>query len=144
MLQTDDDLRALFDRTQRIALVGASKKPERPSNEVMAFLLASGFEVVPVNPGFAGEMLMGQMTYASLSDIPGPIDMVDVFREKSALPAITDEAIAIGAKSLWFQLDLVDHDCATRAEAAGLDMVMNRCPAIDIPRLNWHRNTHPK
>ena len=97
MLKTDEDIRALFDKTQRIALVGASKKPERPSNEVMAFLLASGFEVIPVNPGFAGEELMGQMTCASLSDITGPIDMVDVFREKSALPAITDEAIKVGS-----------------------------------------------
>ncbi len=139
MLTQDDDIRALFDSTQRIALVGASKKPERASNEVMGFLLAMGFQVVPVNPGFAGEELMGQMTYASLSDIPGPIDMVDVFREKSALPAITDEAISIGAKALWFQLDLIDHDCAARAEAAGLKMVMDRCPAIEIPRLGWSR-----
>ncbi len=139
MLKTNEDIRALFDKTQRIALVGASKKPERPSNEVMAFLLASGFEVIPVNPGFAGEELMGQMTYASLSDIPGPIDMVDVFREKSALPGITDEAIKVGANALWFQLNLIDYDCEARAEAAGLQIVMDRCPAIEIPRLNWLR-----
>jgi len=139
MLTTDDQIRTLFTETTRIAIVGASKNKARASNEVMEYLLSLGFDVVPVNPGFAGEQLMGQMTYASLADIPGKVDMVDVFREASALPAVTDEAIAIGAKSLWFQLNLINHECEAKAEAAGMKVVMDRCPHIEIPRLNWSR-----
>lgn len=133
----DAALKALFDNTQTIALIGASPKPHRASNEVMGFLLAHGFTVYPVNPGQAGKEILGQKVYASLADVPGPVDMVDVFREKAALPTITDQAIQHGAKSLWFQLDLVDHDAAAKANAAGLTVVMDRCPAIEIPRLGW-------
>lgn len=139
MLTSNDDIRTLLNETHRIALVGASKKPHRDSHEVMAFLLDQGFDVVPVNPGFAGEPLLGQMTYAALADIPGPVDMVDVFRETGALPGVTDEAIAIGAKSIWFQLGLMNKDCEQRAEAAGMKIVMDRCPKIEIPRLHWSR-----
>lgn len=138
---TNDDaaLMALFDATKTIALIGASPKPHRASNEVMGFLLSHGFTVYPVNPGQAGQEILGQTVYATLDDVPGPVDMVDVFREKSALPALTDQAIQHGAKALWFQLDLVDHDAAAKANAAGMTVVMDRCPAIEIPRLGWAR-----
>lgn len=135
----DAAFKALFDNTQSIALIGASPKPERASHRVMAFLLAQGFTVLPVNPGQAGKEILDQTVYATLDDVPGPVDMVDVFREKSALPAITDQAIAHGAKSLWFQLDLIDHDAAAKANDAGMTVVMDRCPAIEIPRLGWSR-----
>ncbi|MGB0922415.1 MAG: CoA-binding protein [Alphaproteobacteria bacterium] len=135
----DAALTALFDSTQTIALIGASPKPHRASNEVMGFLLAHGFTVYPVNPGQAGKEILGQKVYATLADVPGPVDMVDVFREKAALPALTDQAIAHGTKALWFQLDLVDHKAAAKAQEAGMTVVMDRCPAIEIPRLGWRR-----
>jgi hypothetical protein len=130
----DDAIRALLSRVRRIALVGASAKPDRPSHGVMRFLLRHGYAVVPVNPGLAGQMLLDQPVVATLAEA-GPVDMVDVFREASAAPAIAREAVAIGAGALWLQLGVISAEAASIARAAGLVFVQDRCPAIDIPRL---------
>lgn len=120
-----------------IALVGASPNPERPSNRVMAFLLRKGYRVIPVNPGQAGKEIHGQLVHARLADISEPIDMVDVFRAASALPALVDEVLALNPlpKVIWGQLSVRDDRAAERAEAAGIKVVMERCPAIEYPRL---------
>jgi len=141
MTERYDDafLRNVLTGTKVIALVGASPKPERPSHGVMRFLQRHGFKVIPVNPGLAGQTLNGERVYASLKEIPqaetGRIDMVDIFRnsEAAAVPAL--EAIDIGAKTVWMQLDVVNEPAAAKVRAAGLNVVMNRCPAIEIPRL---------
>lgn len=135
-------LRDLFNRTRTIALVGASPKPERPSNRVMAFLLDRGFHVIPVNPGQAGGKIHDQKVYAQLADIPEPIDMVDIFRNSEDAGGVVDEAIAVNAKAVWMQLNVIDEDAAKRAQDAGLTVVMNRCPAIEIPQLfvaDWRK-----
>jgi uncharacterized protein len=123
--------------TRTIALVGASPKPDRPSFGVMRFLLSRGYTVIPVNPGQAGKEILGQMTYATLADIPGPIDMVDVFRAPEYLGAVVDEALGLDVRpaTIWTQLGVRDDDAAAKAEAAGIDVVMDRCPAIEYPRL---------
>jgi len=142
---TDDPdalLRSLLSRVKVIAMPGASLKPERPSNGVMQFLQSRGYRVIPVNPGQAGKTLLGERIYARLADIPEQIDMVDIFRNQAALGRMTDEAIAAGAKAIWMQLGLIDHAAATRAEAAGLTVIMNRCPAIEIPRLFGSADPH--
>lgn len=139
---SDALLRALLSSVQVIAMPGASLKPERPSNGVMRFLQSRGYRVIPVNPGQAGKTLLGERVYARLADIPGKIDMVDVFRAQAALGRTTDEAIAVGAKAVWMQLGLIDEDAAARAEAAGLTVIMNRCPAIEIPRLFGEADPH--
>jgi predicted CoA-binding protein len=134
-LTMDRDIARVLSTTRTIALLGASAKPSRPSYEVMAFLLQQGYEVLPVNPGLAGQTLQGRLVYAQLADIPKTIDMVDVFRNAAYLPAIVAEACAIGAKTLWTQLEVVDEQAAATAKNAGIEVIMNRCPAIEIPRL---------
>lgn len=134
-LDKDDDIRALLRQTQRIAMVGASNKPDRPSYGVMRFLLDQGYEVIPVNPVLAGQTIHGQMVAAQLADIAPAVDMVDIFRASDAAGAVVDEAIAHGAQSVWMQLGVVDAVAAVRAEAAGLNVVMDRCPKIEIARL---------
>jgi len=134
-LETDQDIARLLTETKRIALVGASAKPERASNRVLKFLIEQGYDVVPINPGMAGQKLHGVEVIASLDDMEAPIDMVDIFRNSHAAGVVIDEAIAVGAKSVWTQLDVINEPAAERAEAAGLDVVMDRCPKIEIPRL---------
>lgn len=131
----DSYIAGILDRTRVIALVGASPKPDRDSHEVMQFLQRRGYRVIPVNPQVAGTTILGETCVATLAEIAEPIDMVDVFRRSEAVPAIVDEAIAVGAKALWLQLGVVHAEAAARAEAAGLAVVMDRCPKIEIFRL---------
>lgn len=125
----------LLDETRTIALVGISDRPGRASYSVMAFLQDHGYRVLPVNPQIAGEHVHGEFVWGRLSDIGVPIDMVDIFRRSDAAGEAVDEAIAAGAKSVWMQIGVIDEAAAARAEAAGLKVVMDRCPAIEIPRL---------
>jgi uncharacterized protein len=136
---SDDYLRYILTSARTIAVVGASPRPQRPSHGVMRFLQRHGYRAIPVNPFAASEEILGERVYASLAEIPreltGPIDMVDIFRRSEAAGAVVDEAIAIGAKTVWMQLDVRDDAAAARAEAKGIEVVMDRCPAIEIPRL---------
>ena len=134
---------ALFERifaeTKTIAVVGASPKPERPSHGVMRFLQSRGYHCVPVNPGQAGGKINGETVYARLSDIPVKVDMVDVFRRSEEAGTVVDQAIAIGAKTVWMQLGVRNDAAAARGEKAGLTVVMDHCPAIELPRLEAKR-----
>ena len=134
-LTRDEDIKALLERTRTIALVGASDRPDRPSNRVMAMLQGHGYRVLPVNPQITGEHLHGEFVWRDLAQIGEPIDMVDIFRRPQAAGEAVDEAIAAGAKAVWMQLGVINAEAAARAEAAGLQVVMDRCPAIEIPRL---------
>ncbi len=133
--ESDATIRRLLTPPRRIALVGASAKPWRASHEVMRFLLDRGFHVTPVNPGLAGQTLHGATVVARLEDA-GPLDMIDVFRNASHVSVLVDDAIRLGASSIWMQLGVVDHDAAGRARAAGLTVVMDRCPVIEDRRLH--------
>ncbi|WP_419809848.1 CoA-binding protein [Sphingomonas sp.] len=134
-LTADADIRDLLATARTIALVGASHRPDRPSYRVMASLQAHGYRVIPVNPQITGEHIHGEFVFRDLHQLGDAIDIVDIFRRSDAAGAVVDEAIAIGAKAVWMQLDVIDEAAAARAEAAGLKVVMDRCPAIDIPRL---------
>ena len=134
-LTADEDIKALLDGARTIALVGASDRPDRPSNGVMAKLQAHGYRVIPVNPQITGEHIHGEFVFRDLAQLGDPIDIVDIFRRSSDAGQAVDDAIAIGAKAVWMQLGVTDDAAAARAEAAGLKVVMNRCPAIEIPRL---------
>jgi O-acetylhomoserine (thiol)-lyase len=132
---TDAKLRGILASVRTIAMVGASSNWNRPSYFVMKYLQGKGYRVIPVNPGTAGKELLGERIYASLREIPDPIDMVDVFRASDAVGPIVDDAIAIGARIVWMQLGVRNDEAAAKAEAAGLDVVMNRCPKIEFGRL---------
>ncbi|MFX0541412.1 CoA-binding protein [Roseovarius sp. S4756] len=134
---TDDTIRQILKSTRRIALVGASANPARPSHGVMRFLLGKGYEVVPVNPGLAGQTLLGQEVVAHLADIEGDIDMVDVFRSPEHVPGVVDEALAAlpNLQTIWMQLGVVHEEAAETARARGVEVIMDRCPAIEYPRL---------
>jgi uncharacterized protein len=134
MQNLDDHLRDILTSVKTIAVVGWSPKSDRPSHSVAAFLKRRGYRVIPVNPGQAGQVALGEEVRATLADA-GPVDMVDIFRRSEEAGAVVDEAIAAGAKVVWMQLGVIDEAAAARARAAGLRVVMNRCPAIEIPRL---------
>lgn len=142
-LERDDDIRQLLRSVKTIAMVGASANPDRPSHEVMAFLQARGYRVIPVNPGLAGQQLRGERVFASLGDIGEPVDMVDIFRSPEAAGEAVDEAIAIGAGAVWMQLGVINPHAAQRAEAAGLKVVMDHCPKIEIARLGLQGPIRP-
>ncbi len=132
---SDDHVRSVLTSAKSIAVVGFSNNPDRASHHVTEFLIRQGYDVWPVNPGLAGKEALGRTVVASLADVPVPIDMVDVFRNSEAAGAVVDEAIAVGAKIVWMQLGVRNDEAAARAEKAGLTVIMNRCPAIEIPRL---------
>ncbi|HTY67139.1 MAG TPA: CoA-binding protein [Alphaproteobacteria bacterium] len=133
---TDDYIRGILRRVRTIAMVGASPNWNRPSYFAMKYLQHKGYRVIPVNPVAAGQSILGEKVYATLKDIPDPVDMVDIFRNSDAAGPITDEAIAIGAKVVWMQLGVRNDAAKDRAEAAGLTVVMNRCPKIEYGRLH--------
>ena len=134
-LTSDAEIKALLESVRTIALVGASDRPDRPSYRVMQSMQAHGYRVIPVNPQITGEHVHGEFVFRELSQLGDPIDMVDIFRNSAAAGEAVDQAIAAGAKSVWMQLGVINEEAAARAEAAGLKVVMNRCPAIEIPRL---------
>lgn len=127
----------ILNSVKTVAIVGASANEVRPSFFVTKYLIDKGYTVFPVNPGHAGKEILGRMTYAKLSDIPEPIDMVDIFRASAAVPPIVDEALALDPlpKVIWMQLTVRNDEAAAKAEAAGLKVVMNRCPKIEYARL---------
>lgn len=131
---TDQEIRDLLLGTRRIAVVGASDRPGRPSHGVFRFLLDRGYDAVPVNPALAGRPVHGVPSVAALAEA-APLDMVDVFRRSAEAGAVVDEAIRLGARSVWLQLGVADEAAAARARAAGLAVVMDRCPAIEWRRL---------
>lgn len=134
-LTVDQDIADLLSETRTVALVGISDRPDRASYGVMRTLQEHGYRVLPVNPQLAGEHVHGEFVWARLADIGVPIDMVDIFRRSEAAGEVVDEAIAAGAKAVWMQLGVINPEAAERAEAAGLKVVMDHCPAIELRRL---------
>jgi predicted CoA-binding protein len=134
-LTSDEDIAALLAETRTIAMIGASDRPSRPSYGVMGFLQDHGYRVIPVNPQITGEHVHGEYVWRELSQIAEPIDLVDVFRRREAAGDAVDQAIAAGAKAVWMQLGVINEEAAERAEAAGLKVVMDRCPVIEIRRM---------
>ena len=134
-LTSDAEIKDLLESARTIALVGASDRPSRPSYGVMKRLQDHGYRVIPVNPQITGEHIHGEFVFRDLAQLGDPIDIVDIFRNSAAAGEVVDQAIAVGAKAVWMQLGVIDQLAAARAEAAGLKVVMDRCPAIDIPRL---------
>ena len=138
-LTDEREIAELLGRTRTIAMIGASDRPDRPSYGVMKFLQDWGYRVIPVNPQIPGEHVHGEYVWRELAQIGEPIDMVDIFRRPQAAGEAVDEAIAAGAKAVWMQIGVVNQEAAARAEAAGLQVVMDRCPKIEIPRLGVPR-----
>ncbi|MDQ3246357.1 MAG: CoA-binding protein [Pseudomonadota bacterium] len=138
-LTRDEDITELLTSARTIALVGASDRPDRASYGVMRFLQNHGYRVFPVNPQITGEHVHGEYVWRELGQIGVPIDIVDIFRRPQAAGEAVDEAIAIGAKAVWLQIGVINAEAAARAEAAGLKVVMDRCPKIEIPRLRLQR-----
>jgi predicted CoA-binding protein len=128
-------IKEVLDEVKTIAVVGASANQDRDSYKVMQVLMQHGYEVFPINPNEVGNFILGQPCYADLSSVSGKIDMVDVFRASDAVMGVTKEAIAIGASVLWTQLDIVHKEAAELAEQAGLKVVMDRCPKIELAKL---------
>ena len=142
-LTTDEEIAELLANTRTIALVGASDRPDRPSYGVMKFLQDHGYRVFPVNPTITGEHVHGEYVWRELFQIGEPIDLVDIFRNSKNAGDAVDQAIAVGAKAVWMQLGVINEEAAERAEAAGLKVAMDRCPAIEIPRLGLVRQEVP-
>ncbi len=132
--EEDTAIKRILGETRRIALVGASNRPNRPSYEVMQFLLAQGYDVTPVNPGLAGLLIHNQRVVATLEEA-APLDMVDLFRDPADLDDDVTEAIRLGAKTIWMQIGVINQRAAMEARNAGLNVIMNRCPKTEIPRL---------
>jgi hypothetical protein len=139
-LYPDDLLKSILRATKVIAMVGSSANEMRPSYFAMKYLLDKGFTVIPVNPGMAGQKVLGQTVYASLKDLPAPVDMVDIFRASDAAPAVVREALGekdrLGIKTIWMQLGIISEEAAALAREAGLTVVMDRCPKIEYGRLS--------
>ncbi len=140
---TDAEIATLLRSARVFAVVGASPKPDRPVYGVMERLIANGYRVVPINPGQAGSEILGQKVYASLADMPAPADIVDVFRASDAALAVVEDAIGqkdrLGLKAVWMQMGVINEDAAQRAHDAGLTVVMDRCPKIELGRLGITR-----
>ena len=134
-LTRDEDIAELLTNARTIAMVGASDRPERASYGVMKFLQDRGYRVIPVNPQITGEHVHGELVWRELAQIGVPIDIVDIFRRPDAAGDAVDQAIFVGAKAVWMQLGVINEEAAARGEAAGLKVVMDRCPKIEIPRL---------
>jgi len=134
---SDDFLKTILRRARRIAVVGVSMNPVRPSYYVARYLSLKGYEVVPVNPGHAGEQLFGTKVVGSLAEIEGPVDMVDVFRRPEHVPPIVDQALALfpQLQTIWLQIGVVHEGAAATAQSKGVDVVMDRCPKIEYQRL---------
>jgi len=135
VIYSDELIRRTLTDSPVIAMVGASPRSDRASYRVMRYLLGKGHKVYPINPTCAGEVILGQKVLAGLAEVPEPVQMVDIFRRSSLAGDAVDEAIAIGAKSVWMQLGVIDDAAATRAEKAGLTVIMDRCPVIEYRRL---------
>ncbi len=136
-MTSDQTLRDILQGTKTIALVGWSPNPDRPSHRVGAYLAGRGYRVIPVNPGQAGQTALGEVVCAQVSDIAEPVDMVDIFRRSDAVLPVVQEALAHlkGLRTVWMQLDVINEEAADLARAQGVAVVMDRCPAIEIPRL---------
>ncbi|MFO7263133.1 MAG: CoA-binding protein [Bacillaceae bacterium G1] len=130
---SDERMRQVLEDAKRIAVVGLSNKPDRPSYQVAAYLQAQGYEIIPVNPMV--DEVLGQKAVASLKDVEGEIDIVDVFRRSEEVPAVVDEAIAVGAKALWLQLGVIHEEAAQKAADHGMDVIMDRCIKVEHARL---------
>lgn len=134
---SDAQIKDVLTRAKVIAVVGWSPKPDRPSHRVAAYLAVKGYRVIPVNPGVAGQTALGETIRARLADIEGDVDMVDIFRRSEEVADVVDDALAAfpDLQSIWMQLDIRDDAAAAKAQARGVDVIMDRCPAIEIPRL---------
>ncbi len=140
-LTRDEDIAELLTNARTIAVVGASDRPSRPSYGVMRFLQDWGYRVLPVNPQITGEHVLGEFVWRELAQIGVPIDIVDIFRRPEAVAEAIDQAILVGATAVWMQIGVINEKAAAKAEAAGLKVVMDRCPKIEIPRLGIARPT---
>jgi len=138
-LTSDEDIADLLTNARTIAVVGASDQPSRPSYGVMLFLQNHGYRVLPVNPQITGEHVLGEFVWRELAQIGVPIDIVDIFRRPEAAAEAVEQAIFVGAKAVWMQIGVINEEAAAKTEAAGLKVVMDRCPKIDIPRLEIPR-----
>ena len=138
-MTTDDQITSILHATRRIALIGASPRPERHSNRVMAFMQQHGYRVIPVNPAYAGQTLLGETVAASLAEVPAPVDLVDIFRRPDALAETVADILAVAAdkqiRVVWMQLGLADEALAEKVQSAGLAIVMDRCLKIEYGRL---------
>ncbi|MGL3823419.1 CoA-binding protein [Sphingopyxis sp. R3-92] len=138
-INDEGEIRDLLGSPRRIAVIGASPNPARASNEVLGFLVAQGHDVIAVNPGHAGKTIHGAPVVATLADVEPPAELVDIFRNSDDAAAAVDEAIVHGAKAVWMQMGVINDAAAKRADAAGLMVVMDRCPMVEIPRLGLLR-----